>query len=135
MAAQDGSNSRASAATGIVLQVADKKHTITGAQLAKYPDSLLFRLATADLDGSSSSVSSNAKVLQLDSMGSTPLAYWPESAAPIICSIYSSVSGAASSTLSMLIPAAEVYCHLYVCACCMFLQALKPQCMPSEHPG
>jgi hypothetical protein len=81
MAAQDSSTSRA--ATGIVLQVADKQHTISGAQLARYPDSLLSRLATADLEGSS-----NAKVLQLDSMGRTPLAYWPESAAPLICSLY-----------------------------------------------
>jgi hypothetical protein len=93
MAAQDSSTSRA--ATGIVLQVVDKQHTITAAQLARYPDSLLYRLATADLDGSSI-VSSNAKVLQLDSMGSTPLAYWPESAAPIICSMYRCVFASSS---------------------------------------
>jgi hypothetical protein len=76
--------------TGIVLQVGLKQHTITAIDLAKYPDSLLSRLAAADLDvGSSSSTCADAaKVLQLDSMGTTPLADWPESAAPVICSLY-----------------------------------------------
>lgn len=84
------------ASTSLVLQVAGKQHTITALELAKHPDSLLSRLAAAELDVSSNSSSSSAeavKVLQLDSMGPTPLADLPDSAAPVICSLYRCAAG------------------------------------------
>jgi hypothetical protein len=65
------------------------KFTISALELPKYPESLLTQLATADC-ASSNSNSSTAKayVLQLEEMADTPLAEWPEYAAPIICSTY-----------------------------------------------
>ncbi|KAF6263855.1 hypothetical protein COO60DRAFT_1487391 [Scenedesmus sp. NREL 46B-D3] len=75
----------------IVLQAADKQHTITAAELAKHPRSLLSKLATADgASSSNSSSSSCAQVLQLDKMPNSPLAEWPEFAAPILSSLYRS---------------------------------------------
>jgi hypothetical protein len=75
----------------IVLQTGNKQHTISAKDLRKHPESLLSKLASGTAGSSTCgnrSSSSTANVLHLDTMTTTPLSEWPESAAPVICELY-----------------------------------------------